>query len=198
MATAEEVVHFWINETGPQGWYNGSEALDQEICERFGDDWEAAREGHRDDWQTSPMGALGFLILTDQFPRNMFRGDARSFATDAAARACSEQAIAQGHDMRIAVPDRQFFYMPLMHSEEMADQDRCVALMAERMSDPLGQGDTLHARIHREIIVRFGRFPYRNDALGRVTTSEEQAFIDDGGYVNLREAFQAADKAAQP
>jgi uncharacterized protein (DUF924 family) len=137
---------------------------------------------------------LGFLILTDQFPRNMFRGDARSFATDAAALACTERAIDNGLDMQIDLPTRQFFYMPFMHSEEMAMQTRCIELMQDRMSDPRGDGDTLHARVHCEIIRRFGRFPYRNHVLGRDSSAEEVDFIENGGYGSILHALQGEQK----
>lgn len=190
MATPDEVIRFWIEDTGPDGWYNGSDALDDGIRTRFLDDWEAARAGKRDHWQNSAVGALAFLILTDQFPRNMFRGDARSFSTDAAALACAEKAIDAGLDLQIDLPTRQFFYMPFMHSEDVVHQDRCIALMQDRMSDPRGQGDTLHAQVHREIIRQFGRFPYRNDALGRESRTDEIAFIEDGGYARILDAVQ--------
>ncbi len=191
MTTPQEIITFWIDEVGPQGWYEASDKLDNTIRDRFMAEYEAARDGARTDWRDDPKGALAFLILTDQFPRNMFRGDARSFATDPAARACADHAIARSLDMKIPLPDRQFFYLPFMHSEAMEDQERCIALMAERMADTPGQGDTLHARVHRAIIERFGRFPYRNAALGRDSTPEEIAFIEDGGYTALRKTFEA-------
>lgn len=182
MTTPDHIIAFWINETGPEGWYNSSQALDDTIRRRFLSDWQRAKEGKLDHWQDSAKGALAFLILTDQFARNMFRGDDRSFATDAAARDCARHAIKAGFDRQTTLPARQFFYLPFMHSEDMADQDLCVALMGEYMSDPQGQGDTLHARAHREVIRQFGRFPYRNDALGRKSTPEEQQFLSQGGY----------------
>lgn len=190
MATAQSIIRFWVDDTGPEGWYNGTEELDNAIRDRFLPSWEAARTGALDHWQDTAEGALGFLILTDQFPRNMFRGDARSFATDAAALSCAERAIDNGLDLQIDLPTRQFFYMPFMHSEEMAMQDRCIELMQDRMSDPRGEGDTLHARVHREIIHRFGRFPYRNQALGRVSSAEEGEFIRDGGYGHILHELQ--------
>lgn len=193
MATAQKIIRFWVEDTGPEGWYNGTDALDTTIRDRFLPSWEAARAGALDHWQDTAEGALGFLILTDQFPRNMFRGDARSFATDAAALACAERAIDNGLDLQIDLPTRQFFYMPFMHSEEMVMQDRCVELMQDRMSDPRGAGDTLHARVHREIIRKFGRFPYRNEALGRESSAEETAFIQDGGYASIRDEIQKRD-----
>ena len=142
-------------------------------------------------WLTYPSGTLAYIILTDQFPRNMFRGSSDSFATDKAARAAAKSAIARGWDMQIDEPARQFFYMPLMHSENLCDQDRCVRLMLTRMS---GSGDSnlLHAKAHREIIRRFGRFPFRNEALKRETTAPEAAFIRDGGYGATVKALKAA------
>lgn len=196
MSEPHEIITFWIDEVGPKGWYEASDKLDNTIRKRFMADYEAARDGTLDGWRDTPQGALAFLILTDQFPRNMFRGDARSFATDPAARTCADHAIARGLDMQIQIPDRQFFYLPFMHSEAMEDQDRCIALMAERMADTPGQGDTLHARVHRAIIERFGRFPYRNDVLGRDTTDEERVFIEDGGYTALRKKFEAREGKA--
>ncbi|WP_282064690.1 DUF924 family protein [Aliiroseovarius marinus] len=190
MATAQNIIRFWVDDTGPEGWYNGTEELDNAIRDRFLPSWEAARTGALDHWQDTAEGALGFLILTDQFPRNMFRGDARSFATDAVALSCAERAIDNGLDLQIDLPTRQFFYMPFMHSEEMAMQERCIELMQDRMSDPRGEGDTLHARVHREIIHRFGRFPYRNQALGRFSSAEEDEFIRDGGYGHILHELQ--------
>ena len=118
------------------------------------------------------------LILTDQFPRNMFRDDPRSFATDALARRIADQAITRGFDLAIPEPQRQFFYMPFEHSEHLPDQDRCVELFRERMP-----GENLrHAHLHREAIAAFGRFPWRNEALGRDHTEDEKKVMEAGGY----------------
>ena len=181
MKTTESVLNFWLTEIGPAGWYKADDAVDDTIRARFLSDWQAAHDGDREDWRRDPRGALAYLILTDQFPRNMFRGDPRAFATDERARAAAEAAIAHGWDMAIAEPERQFFYLPLMHSEKMADQDRCIALIESSMPRT-GEHQMLHARAHREVIRRFGRFPYRNDALGRETTDEEAAFLAEGSY----------------
>lgn len=194
MSNPENIVEFWVEDIGPSGWYESSDELDNEIRTRFLEDWEQARDGKLDNWRDTPEGALAFLLLTDQFARNMFRGDARSFETDEAARKCADHAIALDLDRRIDLPQRQFFYLPFMHSEKMSDQDKCIELMAERMADETGPGDTLHARVHRQIIQTFGRFPYRNEALGRVSTPEEKAFIDDGGYTKLRMQVEADEK----
>ncbi|MDZ7710923.1 MAG: DUF924 family protein [Roseovarius sp.] len=192
MVTPEEVLRFWLDEVGPKGWYETSDALDAEVRERFASAWENVRAGAYGLWLTYPTGTLAYVILTDQFPRNMFRGEARAFATDRAGLTAAKVAIKRGWDMRIDEPARQFFYLPLMHSENLCDQERCVRLICERMPEH-GPGNLLHARAHREVIRRFGRFPYRNAALGRVPTSPEQAFESAGGYGALvREVTEAA------
>lgn len=181
MVTPEEVIGFWVDEVGEDGWFVSDPALDQRICDRFMAAWDAALAGLLSDWCATAEGALAFLILTDQFPRNMFRGDARSFATDGLARDAARVAIARGFDLATDQQRRVFFYLPFEHSEEMADQHWSVALMEERMPNE-GGGYPLHARAHRAIIAKFGRFPFRNAALGRVTTAEEQVFLNEGGY----------------
>lgn len=189
MVTPEEILSFWLDEVGPEGWYAQDDALDATIRERFQAVWQGAMEGRFALWLTYPSGVLAYIILTDQFSRNMFRGDARSFASDHLAKAAAKQAIHRGWDLRIDAPARQFFYMPLMHSENLCDQDRCVRLMKERMPEN-GGSNLLHARVHREIIRMFGRFPYRNEALSRRDTAAENAFVTDGGYGAILRGFQ--------
>ena len=187
MAGPEEILSFWLDEIGPKGWYDSSEALDQEIRDRFQDTWEAACDGRFSLWLTYPSGALAYIIRMDQFSRNMFRGTGKAFASDRAALAAAKQSIKRDWDLRIDEPARQFFYMPLMHSENLCDQDRCVRLMCERMPESREQ-NLLHARAHREVIRKFGRFPYRNEALNREHTAVEKAYVDQGGYgVTVRE-----------
>ncbi|WP_224815114.1 DUF924 family protein [Hasllibacter sp. MH4015] len=189
MTDAAEVLEFWET-AGPEKWYAKDDDFDQAIRDRFMSAWQAAHDGTLDDWAVDANGALGLIILLDQFPRNMFRDDPRAFATDAMGRDVAGKMLAQGWDREIEGTMRQFAYMPFMHSEEMAHQDIAVDLMETRMEE--GNND-LHARVHREIIRRFGRFPYRNEALGRSTTEAEQAFLDDGGYgAILREMEDAA------
>jgi uncharacterized protein (DUF924 family) len=190
MTTPEAVLGFWLDELEPGQWYAVDAAVDAEIRRRFGAAWEAARGGAFGPWMASPEGALALLILTDQFPRNMFRGEARAFATDRLALARAKQAIGLDHDHRIEPPARQFFYLPLMHSESLTDQDRCVRLMLLEM--PPSAEQLLHARAHREVIRRFGRFPYRNAALGRANTPEEAAYLADGAYGSTVKALKAA------
>lgn len=176
-ATPAQINRFWLDETGPDGWYAASDALDQSIRDRFLASWEQA-ETLAPGWADTPEGALAALILTDQFPRNMFRGDPRAFATDALARRIADQAIAAGFDLRIDPPARQFFYLPFEHSEDLDDQNRAVELFSEFMP---GESEH-HAILHRDTIARFGRFPWRNAALGRIPTRAEDQVMQAGGY----------------
>ncbi len=181
MVGPKEIVGFWLNDVGPAGWYGGGPALDETVRRRFGRAWRAARGGAFEDWLAEPAGALALLILTDQFPRNMHRGSDLGFATDARARRTARRALAAGFDLRTDPGAREFFYLPFMHSERMTDQDLSVRLYRMRMGP--GQAAKLpHALAHRAVIARFGRFPYRNDALGRESTPEEAAWMEAGGY----------------
>lgn len=178
--SAGDIVSFW-SEVGPDRWYATDPTLDATIRARYHDAWaEAARGGLR-DWLGSGRGALGYLILTDQFPRNMFRDDPRAFATDRLARSAAILATQREWDLGQPEPIRQFFYLPFMHAETVPDQDRCVCLILARMPQT-GRDNLLHARAHREVIRRFGRFPHRNAILGRASTPDEQAFLEGGGY----------------
>jgi uncharacterized protein (DUF924 family) len=180
-AEAQGLLDFWLDEIGPSGWYEVDPALDRRIAERFGALWETGRSGGLDAWLCDARSSLALTILLDQFPRNMFRGDAKAFASDAKALAVAKQAIARGFDDQWTMPARQFFYLPLMHSEVLADQDRSVRLflLAAGYSDSLK-----HARAHRAVIRRFGRFPYRNEALGRTMRAVERVWLDGGGYAS--------------
>ena len=179
MADQESVLEFWLHKVGQKGWYEVDPAVDAEIVARFRGIWQEAVEGGLLQWQDGPRGTLAYLILTDQFPRNMFRGDPRAFATDPNARAAARKAIAENWDQGIATPERQFFYLPFEHSEDLADQAFAVDCFTTRMEGP---ETALHARAHQQIIQRFGRFPFRNAALGRTSTPEEESFMAEGGY----------------
>lgn len=191
MAGPEEILSFWLDEVGEKGWYLQDEALDQEIRTKFLSNWEAACEGRHSFWLTYPSGTLAYIILMDQFPRNMFRGEARAFASDQAALAAAKVAINKKWDLKIDEPARQFFYLPLMHSENLCDQERCIRLMMERMPET-GGSNLLHARAHREVIRQFGRFPYRNEALHRASTAPELDYVMAGGYGETVRRVQAA------
>jgi uncharacterized protein (DUF924 family) len=191
MVGPEDVLSFWLDEVGPSGWYKQDPAFDAEISERFLAAWKDANDGKFGLWLTYPNGALAYVILTDQLSRNMFRGCGQAFATDRAALAAAKSAIDKGWDLRVNEPARQFFYLPLMHSENLCDQERCVRLMCQRMPET-GASNLLHARAHREVIRQFGRFPYRNDALDRVSTTPETDYVASGGYVQTLREFQTA------
>jgi len=174
---AEDILAFWLA-AGHERRFEPDEQFDAEIRKRFAATYEDAVAGRLSAWENSPEGALALTIVLDQFPRNMFRNSASSFAADPLARAVARRAIAKGFDQQVAMPQREFFYLPFEHSEELADQERSVALMRAT-----GDADSLKwAELHADIIRRFGRFPHRNAVLGRTTTPEEQAFLDEGGF----------------
>lgn len=176
-----DVTAFWRG-AGPSQWFKKSDAFDAAIRLKFEPTHHAAARGEHDDWAGAAEGALALLLLLDQFPRNLYRGSAHAFATDPKARAIARAALLAGHD-RAAEPILQpFFYLPFEHSEDMGDQDESVRLCAD-LHDRVGDADTLKwAKLHRDIIQRFGRFPHRNPCLGRLTTPVEQAFLDEGGF----------------
>jgi uncharacterized protein (DUF924 family) len=178
--SAADIVAFW-RAVGPERWFEKDESLDAEIRRRFLGLHEAAASGKLASWEQNAEGALALLILFDQFPRNMFRGQRRAFATDPLALAIASRAILNGFDSDKSgvLPDmRTFFFLPFMHSEELADQEKALAFYRVH-----GDAESLkYAELHADIIRRFGRFPHRNAVLGRVTTPEEQAFLDDGGF----------------
>ncbi len=175
--TPAEILAFW-RQVGPERWYERDDALDADVHSRFLELWRKAAAGELSSWETTDEGALALVIILDQFPRNMFRGDIRTYSSDALAREVASRAIAGGADIRVEPALLEFLYMPFMHSEHLADQLRCVELFGKS-----GQTDNLkYAEDHADIIRRFGRFPHRNPILGRATTPEEQAFLDGGGF----------------
>ena len=194
MASTDEILSFWLDEVGPEGWYSGGAELDATLRDRFESDYNRACDGALSLWLTYASGTLAYILLTDQFSRNMFRDTDKAFATDGIARAAAKAAISKGWDLRIDEPARQFFYMPLVHSECLSDQDRAVRLFKTRMPET-GALNLLHARAHREIIRDYGRFPTRNKALGRTCRAEEQAYLDDGGYGAIVEKLKAKEAA---
>lgn len=176
-----EIVEFW-REAGPKAWFSQKPAFDAEIRLRFEAVHFAAARGEFADWAEMAEGALALLLLLDQFPRNLFRGSAHAFATDAMARAVAEAAVRADQPMALEPLLRPFFFLPFEHSESLADQD-CAVVLAEAHARETGDEDTLKwARLHRDIIERFGRFPHRNPVLGRTTSDAEAAFLAEGGF----------------
>jgi uncharacterized protein (DUF924 family) len=177
LPAADDVLGYW-RARGPQRWFVKDAAIDAEIRDKFQNLHAAAIEGLLGHWEDEASGALAHVIVLDQFSRNMFRGSAAAFAADPLAGAAAGRAIDRGFDRQTAKAERPFFYLPYMHSEALADQKRCCELC--RAAED--KGTLKYAELHANIIRRFGRFPHRNAALGRVTTPEEQAFLDGGGF----------------
>lgn len=179
---AEAVLAFWLDEVGPDGWYERDPALDAAIARRFGALMAAAARDPACAWHATARSALAHLVLLDQFPRNIHRGRPEAFATDPLARGRARLALRRGFDLAVPEPGRQFFYLPLMHSETLADQSLCVALVLRRLPGSGGE-NLFHAVSHRDVIRRFGRFPSRNAALGRPDRPAEIAYREAGGYM---------------
>jgi uncharacterized protein (DUF924 family) len=176
MATAEDVLHFWFEESTPKKWFTESDKFDAQIKTRFGADYDIAAKGGDSDWRGSASGCIALCILLDQFPRNMFRDDPKSFATDPLARNVARDALEQQCYVKDWLTDdhRCFLYLPLEHSEEMEDQRLSLRLFKERTEN---ERYIDYARRHLVVIERFGGFPHRNKVLGRESTAEEIEFL---------------------
>lgn len=171
-----DILEFWID-AGPAKWFKGGEAFDRECDRRFRDAHFAAARRECDDWLGTAEGGLALLILLDQIPRNIFRGSGHAFATDPLAVHVATRAIDAGFDAQVDPLLRMFCYLPFEHSEALRDQDRAIELFTA-----LDDADLLgYAKAHRDVIMRFGRFPHRNAALGRENTPAEQAWLEAGG-----------------
>jgi uncharacterized protein (DUF924 family) len=176
-----EIVEFW-RLAGSKKWFARDEAFDASIRDRFETVHFAASRGEYADWAETAEGALALLLLTDQFPRNLFRGSAHAYATDPIARALAEAALARDLHLEVEPALRPFFFLPYEHSEALGDQD-CSVVLFEAHERECGDADSLKwAYLHKELIERFGRFPHRNRALGRTSTPEEEAYLAGGGF----------------
>lgn len=178
----DHVLAFWLDEIGMAGWYAQDDAVDARIARDFGALHEQAAARSLGGWMVTPRGALALIILLDQFSRNLFRGTARAFGNDGYCLSLAKNAIGRGLDLAIPEPGRQFFYLPLEHSESLQDQERAVRLFMMRLPEMPEQG---HRAVtgHRDVIRRFGRFPSRNAALGRTDSDAELAYRAQGGYM---------------
>lgn len=173
---ALKLLDFWIS-AGPEKWFNGGEAFD-DACRAYEALWEAGRDGELDHWAETASGMLALLILLDQIPRNIFRGDAKQFSTDAKALGLAGLALDAGFDHSQMMPVKNFYYLPFMHSENLEDQLKCCDLLR-----PLDSMQHYYfALLHMDAIARFGRFPHRNAVLGRETTDAERAYLETGGF----------------
>ena len=189
MTDPDELLSFWNDEVGPKGWYAGGDALDTKIRQRFEPTWRMARRQGEIGWSDTPRHMLALIILLDQFPRNMFRGKPEAFSTDKLALSYAKRALNHRWDNRVTGPIQHFFYLPLTHSECLCDQERSVRLVMDRVGN---SEQLIHARAHREIIRQFGRFPTRNEDLGRRSTPVEDAYIAAGGYRTVVDSLRKA------
>lgn len=177
MIKPSELVTFW-REAGPEKWFKKDPAFDAEISARFETLHHEAARGELSWWEETSEGALALLLLLDQFPRNMYRGSAHQFATDGFARAIAKRAVARGFDHEVEPELRGFFYLPFEHSEDARDQKEAVQLF-----EAAGEAELIKwAKLHADIIARFGRFPHRNECLGRESTEAEKLFLKEGGF----------------
>ncbi len=187
-ATPAQVLDFWFGagDAVDRRWFAGGETFDREIGERFGATIDAALAGDLDDWSTTRDGALALVVVLDQFTRNAHRGTPRAFAGDAKALALAQRLVDAGDDRRLPPLARWFVYMPFEHAEDLAAQQRSVALFEALAAEAGPQREAVdgaldYARRHRDVIVRFGRFPHRNAILGRADTADEAAFLRQPG-----------------
>ncbi|MBD2841967.1 DUF924 family protein [Erythrobacter rubeus] len=173
------VLHFWFIELMPENWFGSSEEIDREIESRFADLLEKAASGALDHWADTPRGRLALIIVLDQFSRNIHRDSALAYTQDTKAQALVCEALDGGEDERLGMDERQFLYMPLMHAEDIELQQRGI----ERFTALAGTASNVidYARKHRDIIERFGRFPYRNEVLERLSTDAERKFVEEEG-----------------
>lgn len=196
MHDVDTILSFWFGSLDADGkadpthaarWWRKDDAFDREIRERFEATWQTTVTGEHESWLATPEGRLAYVIVLDQFPRNMFRGSAQAFASDARALATARQGVELGHDRKLHGEQRAFLYMPFMHSEALADQERCVELFRAFRDESSGSlRDTLDynlefAERHRVIVAQWGHFPHRNALLGRASTPEELAFLNTEG-----------------
>ena len=188
MTTPAEILAFWFEDDRTvtrMKWFKRDDAFDEEIRARFGALTEQARDGALDHWTETPDGALALLIVLDQFPRNLYRGDPRAFASDARARRIAREVVLRRQwDWRFGNPEKTFLYLPFEHSEDLAEQGLSVALFEGMRDDPARRapGSNIdYAWRHWQVIHRYGRFPHRNAALGRANTPEEEHYLAQPG-----------------
>lgn len=172
-----DILDFWWK-AGPPKWFQRSDAFDAEIRDNYLAAYQHAADGHLDSWCATPHGMLALILLIDQFPRNMFRDDPQTFATDGKALELAQLSLERGFHRAFPNPAKAFFFLPFEHAEDMPAQETSVDLFREHTDE---QG-LLYALIHLDVIRRFGRFPHRNKVLGRETTAEEQRYLDTGGF----------------
>lgn len=183
MVSPSDISTFWFEETEQKLWFNATDAFDADIRNRFETlaikTASTVKRKSRHEWESEPEHSLALILLLDQFPRNMYRNTPGAFAWDALALGVAQGMVEKAWDLKIPQSRRAFIYMPFMHAEDLAVQEKCVALCDSRLDDA---STLFHAKAHRDTIKNFGRFPHRNEILGRETTQAEQQYLDSGGY----------------
>ncbi len=175
MVSYEDVIEFWFKEIDPKKWFSKDVIFDGLVKDRFLSTYKAAQSSKLTEWRETPMGRLAEIIVLDQFPRNMFRDSALAFSTDSLALKNAQEAVGVNADQKLSPSERAFLYMPFMHSEELKIHEEAIRLFSQT-----GLENNLKFEIlHKKIIERFGRFPHRNQILGRKSTSEELAFLKE-------------------
>jgi uncharacterized protein (DUF924 family) len=204
---AAAMIDFWFGPPGDPGreqrrgiWFNGPAEFDEAVRAGFLADHEAAAAGACSAWEETPLGALALLLLLDQVPRNAFRGTPAAYRSDALAREVAGRALARGFDRRVPPVWRMFFYLPLFHSEDIADQRRALELSAAMPRDPDRPEGRGEGRRHHDVIARFGRFPHRNAILGRPSTPEELAYLAEPEAAHWRRYYrrEGAEREGEP
>jgi uncharacterized protein (DUF924 family) len=192
MSRVEAIIKFWFGAAGSENygcyrpwWFLASPETDRHIQKSFTNDYEFAAAGYLDGWQGWPWSCLALILLLDQIPRNLFRGQPETFATDAMALEIAKQAILNGVDQEFLPVQRWFFYLPLEHSENLADQIQCLELFLALPEHPDKHFAVAAAQQHHKIIKEFGRFPHRNQVLGKVSTSAELAYLEQPDAFHL-------------
>lgn len=188
MSSVQEILDFWFGKPNQpdygqerKAWFSKNPEFDQEVRSRFLEDYQLSAAGQLEDWKKTPQGCLALILLLDQFPRNIFRGQPQAFATDSQALAVAKHTVDQGFDQELLPVQRWFIYIPYEHSENLADQQRCLQLFSTLQDDPKSTSTINYAYQHFQVIERFGRFPHRNQILGRETTPEEAEFLQQPG-----------------
>lgn len=190
MSRSDKILSFWFGaprddeayyDEWQSRWFTPNPSFDQEVCDRFIDDYQKAAARQLEEWRRAPRSGLALVLLLDQFPRNMFRGTSQAFATDTLAREVANLLIQDGFDRPLLPIERAFVYMPFMHSEALLDQHYSVELFQQLVTERAYLSFVTYAIKHREVIERFGRFLHRNTILGRVSTAEEAAFLTQPG-----------------
>ncbi|MBD2776707.1 DUF924 family protein [Iningainema tapete] len=188
MSQAKEILDFWFGNPDEPGfgkpkafWFKKTPELDEELRSRFLKDYQKAAGGYLDEWVDLPETCLALILLLDQFPRNMFRGTPEAYATDWEALSAAQQAVAQGFDKKMLPVQRWFIYLPFEHSENLEHQTKAVQLFQQLSNDPDSASTIDYAIRHQAVIERFGRFPHRNEILGRISTLEEKEYLNQKG-----------------